>query len=1202
MQMSSVFISYSSVDRPTAVKLEEALKQAGYATWRDESRIDTDWSIEVAQALSSRDVLCLLWSANAKASQWVQHEWLTARALETRVIPVLLPNAPDLPAPLANAEGAPSGGETFDGLLALLERTPSARVKYDYTVLPPRSFLPFLPNPDFVGRNAELVELYLNLIGNLQSLGTRQAGLVGMGGSGKTQLAIEFGYRFSYAFDAGVYWIQAANSADWLAYLIELARDRLQLTVPDPTGPQSAKQYLFALQTYCKTNPRMLVIFDNVVDPSLLGSDQPLLGAGISLLTLGCGLLFTTRTSVQMPGVAQQAIGVLAPEPAYFLIAAKRAPRNANEQEEIRKICEAVGYLPLAIVLAGGYLHNYASVSIQDYLAELTSRTLDTVDFDPIPLSQVATRHANAVTATLRSQWDALADETAKRILRLACALQESAILPLARLALLCGPLPSRSAIDRPFERACRLLWSVSLIDSLPDGQSTRVHPLIRQFVIGQFAPDENTRFRFEASATLEAAYADLLRLAKEFESRGVEEILTDIRIASEWAPRATSLHRLEQLLDRERNHLASGFLIQLQHRAVSMGETQIADRAAAALAQSPVPWIRTEAVSEEEDPAWIRTLTGHEWPVTALTAHPDGRRCLSGSQDQKIFLWDIERSQIIRTLQGPNAQVTCLSRIWDARYILAGYSDASLILWDLEDGKVIRSWKHETPDNWSNVPELAKFNRANEVKSVCVSPDAKLAVSGVHSFRGHLVVWDLATGEKRATLEGHTNGVISLAMDASGSVLASGSWDHRILLWDLKTGQQLRALEAHSDGVGAVAFSPDGSLLASGSNDQKVIVWEVKSGAAVKTLAVHSGWVNAVLFLDNSRLLSASSDFTLKVTDIASGQAASTLRGHSGPVLSVAKMPDRSPILSGGGDRDIRLWDLVAKTTSGDPPGSSSPVRGLALDQEAQSLLSGTAGEFSTWAAGLKKTTSIPFSPGDYTIINVSQKSGRALLLSKAGDGILVWDLRESKWLWQMPVAPRARPVMSDDGRWAAAVWRGPDSQDKTAVALDVNSGQSKLLAGNQFAIMALAVSADGRRALTVDIAACVWELETGKLLRSFGAPFAVIKAAVDSRGQLALLGSADGKVTVWDLATGTLRATLGEGFRFVQAFAFNQDSSLALVCGDDESIHLFHTADGAKVATLVLGVSVTAVCMSQDTIFLGDATGRICSFRLSK
>jgi hypothetical protein len=89
MHKPSIFISYSSSDQDSAVRLERTLVQAGYATWRDQTQIDTNWSVQVAQALSDQDVVCLLWSQKAKDSRWVEHEWLTARALEKRIVPVL---------------------------------------------------------------------------------------------------------------------------------------------------------------------------------------------------------------------------------------------------------------------------------------------------------------------------------------------------------------------------------------------------------------------------------------------------------------------------------------------------------------------------------------------------------------------------------------------------------------------------------------------------------------------------------------------------------------------------------------------------------------------------------------------------------------------------------------------------------------------------------------------------------------------------------------------------------------------------------------------------------------------------------------------------------------------------------------------------------------------------------------------------------
>lgn len=1188
MPKPSIFISYSSRDRDWAKRLEQALQQAGYQTWRDETRIDTDWSAEVAQALARQDVVCLLWTANARDSNWVQHEWLTARALEKRIVPLLPPDAPALPRPLLNVEGVAADGVSFEGLLALLARIPSWRVQYDYTVLPPRSFLPFLPNPNFVGRGAELVQLYLNLIGNLQNLGTRQTALVGMGGSGKTQLAIEFGYRFSYAFEAGVYWIQAANSNEWLTRLVELARDRLSLTVADPAGPLSARQYLFALQSYCKSHPQTLVIFDNVEDPALLSRDEPLGGAGVSMLTLGCGLLFTSRVSVPLPGVTEQVLDVLQPGPAYTLIASKRAPAGKDDEDDIRKICEAVGYLPLAVVLAAGYLQNYQTVSLHDYSTELTSSAIETVDFEPVAETG-ATRHVACVAATLRSQWEALKEETARRILRLACSFPESAIVPLARIALLCGPLPVRSAIDRPFERACRLLWSVSMADASADKQAIRIHPLVRDFVNGLFAVAEQAAFRAQAEANVETAYSDPLRLKSEFERRGVDEILSDIQVAVAWSPPARNLARLALLLDRERGHLSAGFLAQLQHRAISMGESDRAARIAQAMAK---PAILTSAVNQVEDESWIRTFAGHQFGVSALSAHPDGRRFLSGSQDKNIALWDIERSQIVRSFKG-DAQVTCLSRVWDGRYVLAGYDDASLIVWDIETGEVVRSWKHETPSNWANVTQFAKFDRANPVCAVFVNPSATLAVSGVHSFRDQLAIWDLATGEKRANPVGHLNGVLSLAIDPSGQTLASGSWDHTVALWNLQTGERHAELTAHTDGVRALAFSPDGRWLVSGADDRKIIVWDAQSGVALKTLEGHAGWVTALAFTDAKRIVSASFDSSLKLWNLESGRAVATFRGHSGPVRCLAVT--QQFVLSGGDDRTIRYWRAL-ELNSAD---AAAPISVLSLSADKTFLLAASLNEFSQWStAGIRRMAAAPFTGGEYKVTGLSATAQRALFIeAKHGTGIVVWDLRQAKVLLQTPVAQRTRPRLSDDGSRVLAVNAGPNLNDNNAAVLDVASGHKKLLAAGEFAIVALALSADGRRALTVGaVESRVWDLESGNLIRSLKSPFAAFRAEMDEQGRFALIDSANDCPAIWNLDTGVQVSKLGRRWRFIQGMALSSD--LAVICGDEPSLNVFRVDTGEHLATLLLSSSVADLRISGNAIFLADASGRLWSF----
>src|SRR5262249_47248872 len=75
--------------------------------------------------------------------------------------------------------------------------------------------------------------------------------------------------------------------------------------------------------------------------------------------------------------------------------------------------------------------------------------------------------------------------------------------------------------------------------------------------------------------------------------------------------------------------------------------------------------------------------------------------------------------------------------------------------------------------------------------------------------------LWDLATGQERTALRGHTGFITALAFCPDGRTLASSSGEvgrlAEVKLWDVATGQERATLRGHASWVYTVAFSADG-------------------------------------------------------------------------------------------------------------------------------------------------------------------------------------------------------------------------------------------------------------------------------------------------------------------------------------------------------------------------------------------------------
>ena len=201
---------------------------------------------------------------------------------------------------------------------------------------------------------------------------------------------------------------------------------------------------------------------------------------------------------------------------------------------------------------------------------------------------------------------------------------------------------------------------------------------------------------------------------------------------------------------------------------------------------------------------------------AAAYDAHPRDQTSIGKDTKRTVRVWDVEsrnETHIISIDAGQFPVSLMLSA--DAKTVIAGFAKGPVKLWQLD----------------KQAEATAFHGHSSWVRGLALQPDGQTLISAAEDIR----FWDVqARREKAPWLSSTAVTYRSLALSSDGRRFAAGASDGRITIWDVASHQPVATLEGHEAEVTALAFTPDGDHLVSVSKDQ-LRVWTAASWAEIE-------------------------------------------------------------------------------------------------------------------------------------------------------------------------------------------------------------------------------------------------------------------------------------------------------------------------------------------------------------------------------
>ena len=375
-------------------------------------------------------------------------------------------------------------GEDIGGGLV---RYPGAEPRID--IMPAR-------NPRFTGRETELRRLREQLRDSGTAI-LSPVSLHGLGGVGKTQLALEYAYRFKADYDL-VWWVNCGQPQFIDASIADLAerfRDAFAIAEPVPGDITAASRQVLEMLSTGDPAQRWLLVYDNAEDIDAVLPHLP---------TGGGQVLITSRNRAWADQARSVSVDVFtrAESTAHL-----RSRVPSLSEGDANRVAEALGDLPLAVSAAGAWLAE-TGVTVSDYLDALGQQGHRVLSASPVANYPIP----------LGSAWDLSLNRlrerspAAARLFELCSVMAPSIASELLFSHAMAGVLaPYDAALSEPIliGRLVQEINRLALITLDTEEGEVHVHQLVQAVVRDRMSDEDLSEARLDVHRVLAATRPD---------------------------------------------------------------------------------------------------------------------------------------------------------------------------------------------------------------------------------------------------------------------------------------------------------------------------------------------------------------------------------------------------------------------------------------------------------------------------------------------------------------------------------------------------------------------------------------------------------------------------------------------------------------------------------------------------------------------